>query len=107
MIDSKEIDSGSTDEDMTHWVLTFSIPAIGQARSPLEGCLKPARPVGGAAHEVLILTCIARTQIDGDLCVHSNLGFHLPHKFVIDSVKDPVTYPYSIKGRRYLRDQDT
>jgi hypothetical protein len=36
--------SGATDEGMTLRVLTFSIPAIGQIRSPLEEYMKPARP---------------------------------------------------------------
>jgi hypothetical protein len=32
------------DEGMTLRVLTFSIPAIGQGRSPLKEYMKPARP---------------------------------------------------------------
>jgi hypothetical protein len=79
------------DEDTTHSILTFSIPTIGQGRSPLEGYLKPTRPIDGATHEVLILACIARTHMDGDLHVHSDLGFHLPRKFVTESAKDPET----------------
>jgi hypothetical protein len=31
------------DEDMTHWVLTFSIPVIDQGKSPLEVYMKSAR----------------------------------------------------------------
>jgi hypothetical protein len=33
-----------SDKGMTPRVLTFSIPAIGQERSPLEEYMKPARP---------------------------------------------------------------
>jgi hypothetical protein len=36
--------SNIVDEDMTHRVLTSSIPSISQERSPLKGYMKPARP---------------------------------------------------------------
>jgi hypothetical protein len=80
-----------SDEDTTHWVLTFGILAIGQGRSQLEGCMKPTRPIDGAAHKVFILMCIARTQMDEDCRICSNLEFHLPCKFITDSVKYPET----------------
>jgi hypothetical protein len=83
--------SGATDEDTTHRVLTLSIPCIDQRRSPLKGRMKPAMPVNGTTHEVLILTCIARMQMDEDRRIRSELGFHLPCKSVTDSVKDPET----------------
>jgi hypothetical protein len=53
--------------------------------------MKAANPVNGAAHEVLIVMCIARIHMDEDRCILSELGFHIPHKLVTDSVKDPET----------------